>query len=123
MKTHHLLIDGLGSGVPALIVLHVPMVAMVLAVAHPPAVVRHQDAGMADVPHKVVDVSIVAEALMSTAKQNQQTICQDRPRICSKNLPTTKTSSISQIHQHSYSCCSGIECKHEISSCMQQQRL
>lgn len=42
------------------------VVAMVLAVAHTPAMVRHQDGSMSNVAYQIVQVAVVAEALVAT---------------------------------------------------------
>ena len=65
--THHLLVDGLGHWVPRLVVLDVAVVGVVGAVADAPAVVGHQDGGVGDVAHQVVDVAVVGEALVAAA--------------------------------------------------------
>lgn len=49
--THQLLILALGDRVPALIILHVAVVAVVCAVADAPAMVGHQDGAVCDVAH------------------------------------------------------------------------
>lgn len=45
------------------------MVAMVLAVAHTPSVVWHQNGGVCDVANKIIEVAAVAEALVTTVEQ------------------------------------------------------
>jgi hypothetical protein len=72
-SAHQLLKHALGDWVPALIVLHVAVIAVVCAVADAPAVVRHQDAGVRDVANKVVQVPAVAEALVTAANKHDMT--------------------------------------------------
>lgn len=73
--THHLLIDGLGDWVPGLVVLHMAMVGVVCPMADPPAVVGHQDGAVHDVPHQVIDLAAVAEALVPAAHHAQKSGC------------------------------------------------
>lgn len=49
------------------------VVRVMRAVAYPPAVVGHQNGGVHYVSHEVVQGAIVAEALMTAARQEAQT--------------------------------------------------
>ena len=69
---HHAVVDALGHRVPRLVVLHVPVVAVVRAVAHAPAVVRHQDGRVHHVAHKVVQRLVRREALVAAAQRSEQ---------------------------------------------------
>lgn len=52
------------------------VIAVVLAVADTPAVVGHQDAGVCDVAHQVIQVTAAAEALVATAREKPTHVSQ-----------------------------------------------
>ncbi len=53
---------------PALIILYMAVVAVVFAVAHSPAMVRHKNGGMSDVAYQVIQITAATETLVATVK-------------------------------------------------------
>jgi hypothetical protein len=64
---YHFVILVLVHWVPGLVVLHVPVVLMVRPVADSPPVVGHQDGGVCDISHQIIQLLVVGEAAVTTA--------------------------------------------------------
>jgi hypothetical protein len=67
------------------------VVAVMSAVADPPAMVRHQYAGVCYVAHQIIQVLVIAEALMTTVESIKHGVaCAPHKPLVTQHVPVMK---------------------------------
>lgn len=89
--SYHGIIQALRDWVPGLVVFDMSVICMMFPVADSPSVVRHQDGCVCDVSDKIIQPSVIAEALVATVQRTHT------PPLDSQRPAATPLKRVSQL--------------------------